>query len=320
MALPDDDQPRRPRAAPSRRGTPPSGGARWLGRLAAVGALAAFLIVFAVIVLGGGKTSPSHPATSVASTTAPPRTTTPRTVVTPAAVPILAYHVINDHPPGSSAPASLYVPASEFTAQMQALKSAGWRAITLDQLPDYWSGKLKLGSSKPIVITFDGGYASQFATALPVLRGLGWVGVIDIPVQGLASSEGGLLDSQVKALMSAGWEVDLQGTAQTNLISLGSASAVSQEVTTERQSLQARVGGAVNWYAYANGTYDANVTAGLHSAGLAGGLTLVPGWASPRGDRTRLPRLAVVGGTTPAALQSQIAGAEHDPAPGVSGG
>ena len=156
---------------------------------------------------------------------------------------------------------------------MQALKSAGWRAITLDQLRGLLVGQAEARPSKPIVITFDGGYASQFATALPVLQRLGWVGVIDVPVNRLASSEGGLLDSQVKALMSAGWEMDLQGTTQTSLTSLGSASAVSQEVTTERQSLQGRLGGAVNWYAYANGTYNASVTAGVKSAGLTGGLT-----------------------------------------------
>ena len=311
MALHDDES--RPR-----RGAPPSRGAAIVRRIIAIGSLVIVVVVLAVIVLGSRKSAPPVTTSTTTGTTA--RTTTSAAPAAPRAVPILVYHVINDHPPGSSAPASLYVPANEFTAQMQALKTAGWRAITLDQLAGYWSGKLKLGSSKPIVITFDGGYASQFVTALPVLRGLGWVGVVDIPVNPLSSSEGGLLDSQVKGLVSAGWEMDLQGTLQTSLTSLGSANAVSQEVTTERQSLQGRLGGAINWYAYANGAYNASVTAGLKSAGLTGGLTLVPGWASSTSDPTRLPRLAVVGGTSPAALQSQIAAAEHDPAPGTSAG
>ncbi|MEA2145164.1 MAG: hypothetical protein QOG59_751 [Solirubrobacteraceae bacterium] len=312
MALHDDEL--RPR-----RGGPPPRGAGIVGRIIAIGSLVVVIVVLAVIVLGSGKSPPPVTTSTTTGTTAR-TTTTSAAPAAPQAVPILVYHVINNHPPGSSAPASLYVPANEFTAQMKSLKTAGWRAITLDQLSGYWAGRLKLGSSKPIVITFDGGYASQFVTALPVLRGLGWVGVVDIPVNPLSSSEGGVLDSQVKGLVSAGWELDLQGTTQTSLTSLGSASAVSQEVTTERQSLQGRLGGAVNWYAYANGAYNASVTAGLKSAGLSGGLTLVPGWASPRGDPTRLPRLAVVGGTSPAALQSQIAAAQHDRAPAISAG
>jgi peptidoglycan/xylan/chitin deacetylase (PgdA/CDA1 family) len=313
MAL-DDDELRPRRAAPPRRG------ATIVRRIIAIGSLLAVIAVVAVIVLGARKTAKTVTTSTTTGTTAP--TTTTKSPAPPAsrAVPILVYHVINNHPPGSSAPASLYVPANEFTAQMQALKGAGWRAITLDQLAEYWSGRLKLGSAKPIVITFDGGYASQFAAALPVLRSLGWVGVVDVPVNPLSPSEGGLLDSQVKGILSAGWEMDLQGTAQTSLTSFGSASAVSQAVTTERQSLQARLGGAVNWYAYANGAYNADVTAGLKSAGLKGGLTLVPGWASPKDDPTRLPRLAVVGETSPAALQSQIAAAQGDPAPGASAG
>ena len=46
-----------------------------------------------------------------------------------ATVPILMYHVID--PPSAGAPfPGLYVPAPEFAAQMQALKGAGWHAVT----------------------------------------------------------------------------------------------------------------------------------------------------------------------------------------------
>jgi peptidoglycan/xylan/chitin deacetylase (PgdA/CDA1 family) len=317
MALPDDDDNDND-VRPRRGGTPPRGPGI-VGRVIAIGSLVVVVVVLAAIVLGSRKSSPSA-TTSATSTGTVVRTTTSAAPPPPRAVPILVYHVINNHPPGSSAPASLYVPANEFTAQMQALKTAGWRAITLNQLGPYWSGKLHLGALKPIVITFDGGYASQYVAALPVLRNLGWVGVIDLPVQGLSSSEGGMLDSQVKGLTSAGWELDLEGTTQTSLTSFGSASTVSQEVITERQALQSRLGGAISWYAYANGAYNASVTAGVKSAGLAGGLTLVPGWASAKGDPTRLPRLAVVGGSSPTALEGQIAAAEHDPAPATSAG
>ena len=46
-----------------------------------------------------------------------------------AKVPILMYHVIAARLPGAPFP-GLYVPAKEFAEQMQALKQAGWHAVT----------------------------------------------------------------------------------------------------------------------------------------------------------------------------------------------
>ena len=53
-------------------------------------------------------------------------------------VPILMYHVIAAPPAGAPFP-GLYVTPSEFAAQVQALKSAGWHAVTLDQVEAYWT-------------------------------------------------------------------------------------------------------------------------------------------------------------------------------------
>ena len=63
------------------------------------------------------------------------------------------------------------MPAAEFSSQMQALKAAGWHAVTLNQVAAYWARGTSLGAGKPIVITFDNGYASHYVNAFPVLKG-----------------------------------------------------------------------------------------------------------------------------------------------------
>src|SRR5437870_4198706 len=78
-----------------------------------------------------------------------------------APVPILMYHVIAPPPAGAPFP-GLYVTPSEFAEQMRALKSAGWHAVTMDQLHAYWQRGAPLGAGKPIVLTFDHGYRSQY--------------------------------------------------------------------------------------------------------------------------------------------------------------
>ena len=220
-------------------------------------------------------------------------------------VPILMYHVINPPLPGAPFP-GLYVPAGEFAAQMQALKAAGWHAVTLDQLKAFWTRGVPLPAGKPIVLTFDNGYQSQYSNALPVLKQMGWVGNEMMQLTGLPPSQGGLSDSQIRALIAGGWELDTQGISHADLIALP-ASELHYQVFAARQLLRQRYGVPVDWFAYPSGHYNASVIATLKSAGFAGSVTVVPGWASPGDDPFRLPRLRVLGGTSPSALLAQIA-------------
>jgi peptidoglycan/xylan/chitin deacetylase (PgdA/CDA1 family) len=220
-------------------------------------------------------------------------------------VPILMYHVIAAPPAGAPFP-GLYVSPTEFGAQMQALKQAGWHAVTLDQVESYWRSGIPLGTGKPVVLTFDNGYQSQYTQALPVLRRLGWVADENIQLSGLPPSQGGLGQEQVRGLVAAGWELDTQGFSHADLIRL-SAEQLHYEVAVARTVLQQRYHVAVNWFCYPSGHYDATVVAAVKAAGYKGSTTVVPGWAHPGDDPYRLHRLRVLGGTAPQALLASIA-------------
>jgi peptidoglycan/xylan/chitin deacetylase (PgdA/CDA1 family) len=317
MSPPDAES--RRRAQPSRP-TPPA------ARYAAAGALVAVAVIVVAIILGttgGGSSKSSQTPTREASkSTKHSSSTTPTSTGKPgtARVPVLAYRVINVPPAGVSSGRDLYVPSSEFSAQMAALKSGGWHAVTLNQLQAYWTHGTSLGTAKPIVITFDGGFASHYLNALPVLKRLGWAAVENLKAAGLSPSDGGLSDSQVHGLLSAGWEIDLEGSSQTDLTTADSSQATSQ-VTADRQTLHGRYNVPVNWFAYPSGRYNATVTGAVRTAGFFGASTLEPGWADPKGDRFLLPRLQVVAGTSPSQLLSQISGAQQNgPPPPESSG
>ncbi|HEX5853309.1 MAG TPA: polysaccharide deacetylase family protein [Solirubrobacteraceae bacterium] len=234
-------------------------------------------------------------------------------------VPILMYHVIAAPPPGASFP-GLYVEPRLFAAQMQALKDAGWHAVTLDQVASHWRRGVSMGSGKPIVISFDNGYQSQYTQALPILRGLGWVGDENIQLTGLPPSQGGLGERQVRELVKAGWELDTQGFSHADLIALDPAQ-LRHEVAVARRVVQRRYGVPVNWFCYPSGHYNAAVVAEVRAAGYTGSTTVVPGWAHPHDDPYRLHRLRVLGGTGAAALLASLAGMRGDPpAPASYGG
>jgi peptidoglycan/xylan/chitin deacetylase (PgdA/CDA1 family) len=261
---------------------------------------------------GGGKTSSAHVVTTggVISTVSPtaaggPPGTTP--------VPVLMYHVIAAPPPGAPYP-GLYVPPSEFAAQMQALKAAGWHAVTLDQVEAYWTRGVPLGPGKPIVLTFDNGYHSQFTEAFPILKKLGWVADENMQLTGLPPSQGGLTDQEIQTMVASGWELDTQGQSHADMVTQ-SAAGLEYQIDQARKTIQRRFHVPVNWFCYPSGDYDATVIAAVKAAGFVGSTTVVPGWTHPTDDPYTLHRLRILGGTTPAGLIAQIAGAQSDPAP-----
>ncbi len=279
-------------------------------RVAALGSLIVVVAIIVALVVGSTSGSKSHPspATASAKRSSSSGSRAASQPVT-ATVPILEYHVINVPPPGSSASPELYVSAGAFSSQMAALKANGWHAVTLDQVEAYWTRGASLGPGKPIVITFDNGYASQYTNAVPVLKQLGWVGVENLQVNGLPPSNGGLTDSQIRGLISAGWELDTQGMSHADLITVNT-SQLSYEVTTAKQTLHSQYGVPGNWFSYPFGHYNATVIAAVRAAGYVGATTIVSGWASAQQNRFSLPRLQVLGTTSPAQLLSQIASAK----------
>jgi peptidoglycan/xylan/chitin deacetylase (PgdA/CDA1 family) len=291
--------------------------------MAALTAAAAIVLLVAFGIGSGGspvaKAPPSAiPRSATHARGAQARTAPAKGIATVAAgppghdaVPILMYHVIAAPPAGAPFP-GLYVEPALFAAQMQALKDAGWHAVTPDQMLSNWREGTPLGAGKPIVLSFDNGYQSQYTQALPVLKRLGWVGEENIQLSGLPPSQGGLLQSQIRGLVADGWELDTQGFSHADLITLDAA-ALHHEVAVSRQTLQRRFHVPVDWFCYPSGHYDATVVAAVKAAGYAGSTTVVPGWAHREDDPYRLHRLRVLGGTSPQALLSEIAAIRGEP-------
>jgi peptidoglycan/xylan/chitin deacetylase (PgdA/CDA1 family) len=261
----------------------------------------------------GTRTAAAGSAGAPAKANGPAGTTSTATSGPPgtAAVPILMYHVIAAPPAGAPFP-GLYVPPEEFAEQMRALKDAGWHAVTQDQVEAYWKRGVPLGPGKPIVLSFDNGYHSQYTQAMPVLERMGWVGVENIQLTGLPPSQGGLAEHEVRGLLQAGWELDTQGFSHAELITL-SASSLHYEVAVSRQVLQSRYHVPVNWFCYPSGHYDDRVVAAVTAAGYEGSTTVVPGWAHRHDDPNRLHRLRVLGGTSGPELIAELAAVRADP-------
>ena len=103
---------------------------------------------------------------------APTAEAAPETAYT-AKVPILRYHHLVEGEPENAD----QINAERFAEQMQALADAGYTTVDIWQLRDYVE---KDGSlpEKPVLITFDDGYESNYSLAFPILRELGFKATI----------------------------------------------------------------------------------------------------------------------------------------------
>ncbi len=298
--------------------TPPYRRRRALALAAVLTALVAVvLIVAGTLGSGGGSASGGGGATAReriaeagggARTTAALATGPRRDLGSPGParpVPILMYHVVSDPLPNSPYP-DLYVPRAQFQDEMQALKRAGYTAVTLQEVWDSWHANGPL-PAKPVVVSFDDGYHSHFTNALPVLSALGWPGVLNLELKNIRSDYG-LTDAQVRAMIVAGWEVDSHTIDHPDLTTVDAA-RLRYEVAQSRAELKARFHIPVNFFCYPAGRYDAAAVAAVQAAGYLAATTTQPGLAQPaEADRFTLNRVRVDNGVSGATLVSQLAG------------
>jgi peptidoglycan/xylan/chitin deacetylase (PgdA/CDA1 family) len=219
-----------------------------------------------------------------------------------AAVPVLMYHVIKAPPPGTPYP-ELWVAPERFSAEMAALRSEGYQGVTLLQVLNAWHAGTAL-PRHPVVVSFDDGYPSQSRSAAPVLRRLGWPGVLNLEVHNLGPE--GIGVHAVRALLAAGWEVDSHTVTHPDLTTVGDA-RLQSELVTSRRLLRRRFGpGVATLFCYPSGRYDARVEAAVRAAGYRAATTTQPGWATPAADRFALPRVRVDGSDDAAAVLAAV--------------
>jgi peptidoglycan/xylan/chitin deacetylase (PgdA/CDA1 family) len=206
-------------------------------------------------------------------------------------VPILMYHHIAPAASHARLPA-LWVAPAAFAGHLRALRRAGYRAVTLGRVWDAWHGGPPL-PRRPIVLSFDDGYADQVRRALPPMRRARWPGVLNLALDFMPAMGGA---AAVRRLLAAGWEIDSHSLTHPDLTTLGPA-RLRAELTGSRARIRDLFGVPANFFAYPSGRLNAGVVAAVRRAGYLAATTTRRGYATPR-DRFRLARVQVSRGLT----------------------
>jgi peptidoglycan/xylan/chitin deacetylase (PgdA/CDA1 family) len=219
-------------------------------------------------------------------------------------VPILMYHVVSAAPAGTANP-ELWVAQDTFAAEMRALRKAGYHAVTLRQAFNAWQHGGPL-PRKPVVVSFDDGYLSQYTHARPVLRKLGWPGVLNLELRNLGKD--GITEREVRVLMADGWELDSHTLTHPDLTTVSDAQLRGELVDSRKEIRRTFGSKTAEFFCYPAGRYDARVVAAVRAAGYRGATTVDEG-VGTRAEPFTLKRVRVNASDTPDTLLSRLSGA-----------
>ena len=199
-------------------------------------------------------------------------------------VPILAYHQV------SSLPEVYSIDADEFDQQMHYLSEHGYTAISLAELFATKQGEGKL-PTRPVIITFDDGYADNYLTALPIMEKYGMRGTVFV-IAGQVGQTEYMTWEQLKTLQQKGMEV---GSHTYSHVALNEISPPEQlvELMRSKQVLEENLEQPVEFLAYPYGQYNSATLTAMQQARYIGGCTGHPGLGTTKGDAYQLNRVNI---------------------------
>lgn len=177
----------------------------------------------------------------------------------------------------------LQVPHARFTMQIDLLRAAGFRFVTMAALARIADG----GAPPPgyAAVTFDDGFRSNYTTALPILSERGipatvyvTINFIDGSSPWIGASDAGAMMTQVqlRELVAAGWE--LGGHTMTHAdLSLLDYDGCRQEIEQGVAELERITGSHVQTFAYPFGRYGQAALQAVSDIGLLAAVTVGSG-------------------------------------------
>ncbi|GAA4505604.1 polysaccharide deacetylase family protein [Actinoallomurus oryzae] len=202
------------------------------------------------------------------------------------AVPVLMYHSIG----GSD---RLAVRPEAFAEQMAWLKEHGHTPLPF--------GERTRPAVRPVVITFDDGYADFHEHALPVLERYGFAATLFVTTGWLndagrhaaGAPPGRMLTwRQTAEVAAAGVEIGAHGHSHAQLDQLGEA-ALRDELRRSRGLLEERLGRPVHTMAYPYGYSSARVRREVRACGYTSACAVANAVMTGRDERFAVPRLTV---------------------------
>jgi len=240
-------------------------------------------------------------------------------------IPILMYHSISH----SAAPKfrQFTVPPSLFAHQMSYLYQQAYTPITVTQFVTLCSQRNAVLPEKPVVITFDDGFADFYLEALPVLQRFGFPATLFVPTAFINGTsrwlkrehEAGRLMltwQQLREINARGIECGAHGHKHLQLDVLPPAVA-RNEIVLSKRLLEDHLDQEIFSFAYPYGYHTARVRQLVQEAGYTSACAVRHAMSSVTDDPFSLARLMVHADTTIKEFAALLIGRSSSPATAV---
>lgn len=209
------------------------------------------------------------------------------------------YHYVSAPPADADAiRRDLSVPPDVFETEMKFLDDQGYQTIQVRDLVNYFQTGAPL-PAKPIILTFDDGYADQYVNVFPTLKDYGFTGTFFIITQFADRNVNGYMTwEQIQELSVNGMEIGTHTTDhRANLAGLG-INTQQRAIQPARVALQKFVPNALPIFAYPAGSYDQNTLDLLQELGYIAAVTTKQGVMQSSAQPYELKRVRVRGAWT----------------------
>jgi peptidoglycan/xylan/chitin deacetylase (PgdA/CDA1 family) len=223
--------------------------------------------------------------------------------------PILMYHQVGAHRPGS--PLNKWrVREADFERQMRHLSRKSFTGISLRQLLECPAAD---PAKRRAVITFDDGFEGVLTRALPRLLERGFAATVFVVSDRLGGvndwdaerpGEPLLTEDGVRELARAGIEIGSHGATHRALPGL-SDDELARETRGSRERLESLIGAPVVSFCYPYGAFDDRTVRAVADAGYRAATVIRSGISPDLADPYRLRRVVVRG--TDTALDFRLA-------------
>jgi peptidoglycan/xylan/chitin deacetylase (PgdA/CDA1 family) len=224
------------------------------------------------------------------------------------AVPVLLYHCLSPEPSAWIAPFT--VTPEHLDRQLSLVLASGCRPVTVTELRDGLSGAGPL-PTKPVVVTFDDGFADTLTVAAPILHRHKVFATVYLTsgfIGGLSPGGDRMLDwLQARELVDQGHEIGGHSVTHPQLDTLSRRHAW-HEVHDCREELQERLGVPVRSFAYPHGYSSPRVRRQVLVSGYDSACSVKNVLSGPRDTAFTISRLTVTARTSDDSFRCWIDG------------
>ncbi len=203
------------------------------------------------------------------------------------------YHYVSVPPPDADHyRVDLSVSPQNLEAQVAWLAEQGYVSITLQDLLYH----LTLGwplPEKPVILTFDDGYADAYENAFPILQKYGFVGTFFIITDRITYGDLHYATwDQVIEMHKAGMDIQSHTRTHPDLRGVSNVELLWQ-ILGSREAIEARMDTEVHFFCYPAGRYDANTIRALERFGYWAAVTTEYGATHALEDLFTLKRIRI---------------------------